>query len=345
MGPERGQVRVLSEDGSLWGAGVLVAPAGAGLHVITCAHVVKAALRLPGDAPPEPAAAAGRLVVDLPGRGWRSRAAPLPDGWSPPPALDGPEPGAARSDSRDFAVLALHGETGRLPAGTGPLPLAGRLPAAGRRVALVGYPRGSPAGLIATAQVTGRGGACPDWVQLDGLRTTGAPVERGFSGAAVWDPADRRVIGLVTAALTDRAAKVAWMLPVEAAAQLWPPLARAVRPPSAAPCAPPSTEDQYQLADALLDVPQIGHDSGRLLRAQLPAPIRRGAPDHPWPRQQLQGLVQACVDRPGGCAALRAAVLALGGETRSVLDAVAVLDRICCAAHPADPAATGSADD
>ncbi|CAM5264032.1 hypothetical protein SGLAM104S_01226 [Streptomyces glaucescens] len=94
-------------------------------------------------------------------------------------------------------------------------------------------------------------------------------------------------------------------------------------------------------------MPQIGHDSGAAARYAASAPIRRGAPDGtPWPLgQQLQGLVQACVDRPGGCAALRAAVLALGGETRSVLDAVAVLDRICCAVHPADPAATGSADD
>lgn len=334
VGPEGGQVRILSEDGAVWGAGALVAPAGAGLCVLTCAHVVTAALGLDDGARPEAREGAGQPVVDLPGRGWSARADVLTEAWSPPPPLDSPPPGALLTDRGDLAVLALHDGGHRLPRGAGPLPVAAHSPTDGRRVAIVGYPRGAPAGLVATAHPTGRGGACPEWVQLDGLHMTGAPVERGFSGAGVWDPADRRLVGIVTAALTERTAKVAWMLPVEAVTRLWPPLAAAVRAAPARACDPPSVEEQYELADALLDVPQIGHDSGRLLRAQLPAPVRRTAPDHPWPRQHLQGLVQSCMDHRGGCAALRAAVLALGAGSRSAEQAVAVLDRICCSAEP-----------
>lgn len=130
----------------------------------------------------------------------------------------------------------------------------------------------------------GVGGPCPDWVQLGGVRPTGGTVERGFSGAAVWDPAALRVIGLVTAAHTDRAAEIAWMLPVEAAVRLWPSLAAAVRGAAPAACRPPSPEDRYRLADALLEVRQIDHDAGDMLRQALPAAIRRDVRRHPWRR-------------------------------------------------------------
>jgi len=342
VGPEQGHVRVLSEDGVLYGAGVLVEPTGSGVHVLTCAHVVAAALGLPDQGRPAPGRDSGgrtprgALLVDLPGRDWAAAVHPVPGGWSPPPPLDHIDPGRALADCGDLAVLAPHGALPALPRGAGPLPVAPCGEADERRVAVIGYPRGAPAGIVATARLTGRGGPCPEWVQLDRVRMTGAAVERGFSGAAVWDPALRRVVGLVTAASRDRAEGVAWMLPMEAAARLWPPLTGALRAPvRRAACSPPSVEQSYELADALLDVPQIGHDSGRLLRLQLPAPVRRNIPDHPWPRQQLQALVRACADQPGGCSALRTAVRGLGGGSASAEAALDTLARICCQADEA----------
>lgn len=320
MGPERGQVRVLARDGSLSGAGVLVARQGAAPHVLTCAHVVTGALGEPS----------GTLIVDLPGRDWSAPAHPLAEGWSPPPPLDDPVPGTDLTGHGDLAVLALGPGHPGLPLGCGPVPLARCGPPDGQRVSVIGYPRGASAGIIATARLAGTGGACPEWVQLDGLRPTGAVVERGFSGAAVWDPARRRVIGLVTAAHTDRSAKVAWMLPVEAAVRLWPPLAGAVRGPGRQRCTPPSLEQRYALADALLDVPQIGYDSGRTLRAELPPPIRRNIRDHVFPRQQLQAVVESCTGHEDGCRALRSAVLNLGGGSVAAGEAAALLSRICC---------------
>ncbi|MGW3244419.1 effector-associated domain 2-containing protein [Streptomyces sp. NPDC001070] len=139
------------------------------------------------------------------------------------------------------------------------------------------------------------------------------------------------MIGIVTAAHTDRGAKVAWMLPVDTAIRLWPPLSGAARLPTSRTCTPPSLTQQYELADALLDVPQIGYDSGRTLRDALPASVRRGIRDHPWPRQQLQAVVQACTDHSDGCPALRAALRTLGGDSVSALAAAGILERICCA--------------
>lgn len=328
MGPERGQVRVLSADGTLWGAGVLVAPKDsttAGAHVLTCAHVVEAAVD---------GTSGGRLLVDLPGREWSASAHPVPAAWSPPPPLDGPAPGVSLTDRCDFAVLALDAGHPPLPRGCGPLSLAPDPVPPGHRVSIIGYPRDAPAGLIATARLAGAGGPCPEWVQLDGMRTTGAVVQRGFSGAAVWDPDGSRVVGIVTAAHTDRSTKVAWMLPADVAIRLWPPLSGAARPPAPRTCTPPSVEKQYELADALLDVPQIGYDSGRALRDALPARVRRGIRDHPWPRQQLHAVVQACTDHREGCPALRAALLTLGGDSESALEALGILDRMCCSRAP-----------
>ncbi|MEU1673854.1 trypsin-like peptidase domain-containing protein [Streptomyces roseifaciens] len=334
MGPNRGQVRALSPEGHLRGAGILVAPRtpdGAALHVLTCAHVVLSASGTPP--PGEP----GELTVDFHGRNWSAKARPVPGGWAPPPPLGQSPPGTSLSGSADLAVLALDPGHPRLPRDCGPLPLAPCGTPDGRRVSVIGYPRGAPAGLIATAVLTGGGGPCPDWLQLDALRTTGAVVERGFSGAAVWDPDRGRVIGLVTAAHTDRTVKAAWMLPVEAAVRLWPPLAGAVSDrPGTAPrrCTPPPPEQRYELADALLDVPEIGYDSGRSLRAELPPPLRRGIREHPFPRQQLAAVVQACMDQEGGCPALRAAVRTVCGDSVSARHATDVLGRICCAASP-----------
>lgn len=310
---------MLSSGGVLWGAGVLVATGETTLHVLTCAHVVDAALR----------GRSGELTVDLPGRGWSATVTPVPDSWSPSPPLGHVSSGAVITDSVDFAALALRPGHTRLPVGCGPLPLGPCGPPEGQGVTVVGYPGGAPAGIIATARLTGRGGPCPEWLQLDALCATGAVVEHGFSGSAVWDPVRRRVIGLVTAARTDPAVKVAWMLPVEAAVRLWPPLAGAVRPAGRRVHTRPSLRQQYCLADALLDVPQIGYDSGRSLREALPPAIRRNIRDSAWPRQQLHAVVQACMDHQDGCPTLRAAVLDLAGESRSVSNALGILDRLC----------------
>lgn len=316
-----GRVRVLSTREVVHGAGVLVAPN----TVLTCAHVVASAVGTgpPGQRP---------VLVDIPGRpeAGAGEAVVVPGGWFPGPLAGG-------SDG-DFAVLhtAWSPPAGVLPARLGPCGEPDR-----REVGVYGHPAGAPAGLWSSARLTGRGGPYRDWVQLEGFGATGVPVGHGFSGAGVWDPAAERVIGLITAAYTDRQAKVAWMLPLEAAARLWPALAPALRPPPPPVTSripdPPSDRSQFALADALLNVPQIEDDGAAALRRLLPAPIRRAIRTSPRPRLQLFYVVQACADHRDGRQALIDALRLLDDESEPAGAALELLEKL----WPADGAATG----
>ncbi|MFJ2746261.1 trypsin-like peptidase domain-containing protein [Streptomyces sp. NPDC087440] len=332
MGPHTGQVRVLSPDGVLAGAGVLVALDGSpSLHVITCAHVVDDVGGLSRFRTVDGAAAGtASVLVDLPGRGWSAKAVVVEGSRADSPLLDVAAPGHRAEECGDFVALALVPGSPPLPEGCRPLPLAPCGEPVEQPVLVLGYPEGLSDGIVTAGRLIGVGGACPLWVQLEGVQSTGAPFERGFSGAAVWDPDKGRVVGMVTAAHARPETKVAWMLPVEAAIRFWAPLGGAVRTPEPRACEPPPVEAQLGLADALLEIPQIEYDSGKALRMALPRAVRRNVRDHAYPRHQVQALIAACLDHRDGCPALRAAVAELGGDTASTREALGVLDRLCC---------------
>ncbi|PAZ12072.1 serine protease [Streptomyces sp. SA15] len=314
--------------------------------VLTCAHVVASAVGAARDravAMPE-----RTVLVDVPGRPdiEAGEARVVPDGWFPGPLAGG--------SGGDLAVLrtAWSPPHDVVPARLGVCGEPDR-----REVSVCGHPAGAPDGLVSTARLVGQGGPHRDWIQMEGLGTVGAWVGYGFSGAGVWDPAGRRVVGMVTAAYADRQAKVAWMLPLEAAAQMWPTLypmlehpgvpiptapertgpgIRSTRPPAEPlgpatlrqPSGPPSDRDQFALAEALLNVPQVEDDNAAALRRLLPAPIRRAIRTHPRPRLQLFYVVQACADHRDGGQALLDALRLLDDESepaRAALDLIAKL--------------------
>ncbi|GGZ86478.1 hypothetical protein GCM10010329_02900 [Streptomyces spiroverticillatus] len=340
MGPEAGQVRVLSPNGGLAGAGFLVAPDGSRLYVLTCAHVVTAVTgrtAAVGDGD-----GSDIVIVDLPGQGWSAEARVVEGSWSPTPLLDVQDPGHGAQNCGDFAALAVARGAPRLPDGCGPLPLAACGPPEGQSVLVRGYPGGLSDGVVATGSLVGTGGACPRWVQFEGTRATGAAFEGGFSGAAVWDPVRRAVIGLVTAAHNERDTKVAWMLPIEAAAGFWTPLGAALRPPEVRSCRPPAARAQRELVEALLDIPLIDQDSGRGLRMALPRAVRRNVSDQLPPFQHVQALTGGCFELSGGCPTLRRTVEELCGDTAATRKALAVLDRLCCGAAAGPGALPGA---
>ncbi|MER5212383.1 trypsin-like peptidase domain-containing protein [Streptomyces sp. NPDC002838] len=324
------------------GAGILVMPG----VVLTCAHVVASAAGAAGNqavALPERA-----VLVDVPGRPdiEAGEASVVPDGWFPGPLAGG--------SGGDLAVLRTAWSP---PHDVVPAPLGSCGEPDRREVSVYGHPAGAPDGLVSTARLVGRGGPHRDWVQMEGLGTVGAWVGHGFSGAGVWDPAGLRVVGMVTAAYTDRQAKVAWMLPLEAAAQMWPTLYPMLEhpavptptgpertgPPTGAtlrpaephgppiprqPAGPPSDRDQFALAEALLNVAQVEDDGAAALRRLLPAPIRRAIRTHPRPRLQLFYVVQACADHRDGRQALLDALRLLDDESEPARAALGLIAKL-----------------
>ncbi|MEV0639565.1 trypsin-like peptidase domain-containing protein [Streptomyces sp. NPDC050619] len=315
-------MRVLSPRGVVQGAGILVMPG----VVLTCAHVVVSAVGpgrgSPGATPAEP------VLVDVPGRAdvTAGEAVVVADGWFP-----GPLAGGAGGD---LAVLrtAWSPPDKSAAARLGPCGEPDR-----REVNMYGHPLGAPEGLWSRARLVGRGGPYRDWIQLEGIGSAGAKVGHGFSGAGVWDPAAQRVVGMVTAAYTDQQAKVAWMLPLEAAARMWPDLAPVLEPPPRRWAEPPSDKDQFALADALLNVPLIEDDGAAALRGLLPPRVRRAIRTHARPRLQLFFLVQACAEHPDGRQGLVDAVRMLDDASQPARAALELLEKVWPAAAGGGP--------
>ncbi|MFJ2510086.1 trypsin-like peptidase domain-containing protein [Streptomyces griseoviridis] len=295
------------------GAGV----AGAGLllterTVLTCAHVVEAALRLPdADRPPE-----GTVRVDFPAAedGGAVPARVAEGGWlRRPPALD-------------LAVLEL-AEPPPPSAVAAPVAVGGA--ETGAQVTLFGHPAAVPDGLWTRGRVAGAGGPHARWRQIDGLDAVGAPVERGFSGAGVWDLGQGRVVGVLAAVLVTRRTdgpggpRVSWMIPLDVLDPALLPAATA--PPPTAPravdewaAAPPSA--LWPLVDRLLAMESFRLDAGPQLLGQLPAEIAAGTTRSANPRVQLYHLVVRCGEFARGPAALVRAVRWLEGDTLAVTE-------------------------
>ncbi|HEX2416746.1 MAG TPA: trypsin-like peptidase domain-containing protein [Micromonosporaceae bacterium] len=192
---EAWRVRVLGDEGGICGAGVLIDP----WRVLTCAHVVAKALGVDSHGAPP----VGVVTVDFPALSGVSRFARVMTGGWVPTAQDG---------RGDVTVLVLD-----QPAPDELRPanfsLCGELDR--RSVRAYGHPIDLDDGVWAEARVVGSGGPGGEWIQLDGLTVTGRRVERGFSGAGVFDGRSLAVVGVVVAEDLQVANRVAWMLPVE----------------------------------------------------------------------------------------------------------------------------------
>jgi len=192
-------VRIRAPDGRTVGAGFLVAEG----QVLTCAHVVAAALGLPEDTPETPQA---EVYLDFPlvapGRSLTARVMH----WQP--------------DS-DVAGLELDGDP---PTGTRPVRLVTAKDLWAHAFRAFGFPSGYDDGVWASGVLRGRQAA--GWVQIEDVKEPGYWVQPGFSGTAVWDEQLNGVVGMAVAADTDRGIKAAFMIPASLLIEAWPQLAQ-----------------------------------------------------------------------------------------------------------------------
>ncbi|MFD6322732.1 trypsin-like peptidase domain-containing protein [Streptomyces sp. NPDC058442] len=308
MGKWRVRVRGPGGEG-LYGAGVLI---GDGL-ILTCAHVVAEALGLPAE---HMIPVGTPVLVDFAPSGdvRPRRARTVEGGWFP-----------VRPSSGDIAVLEL--DEGERPAGTRPAALYPGEGAERTEVSVYGHPRrGLGDGLWVEATATGPGGPNPAWRQLDG-RVNGVAIQRGFSGAGVWDHRAGGVIGLVVAAYASSVERVAWMFPLAAVSREWTPLASMIAPATAAPVEL-TARQCAELARLIAAIPVFGTLGGRqdlvsLLRPEIGAVVA----ERPEPHAHLYHVVRTSSDYEGGLDELIDAVRALVGDSRAVRSIAAGLRR------------------
>jgi hypothetical protein len=208
---QRPVARIFNADSTIVGAG-FAAPWGV---VITCAHVVNAALGREKLEPGQPNQAAV-VSLDLPwARGPRHTATIID--WRPPA-----QPGSGGSDPCvDIAVLTVEGAF-PLDCAVAPQPPVAVLENTVFRV--MGFPAGANDGAPFRGEV--RATDARGWHHVEADRGFGRTLEPGFSGAPAIGPGER-VVGIVD--IVNPGERRGVLIPVEALMRAWPPLAEPYR--------------------------------------------------------------------------------------------------------------------
>ncbi|WTT98449.1 serine protease [Streptomyces sp. NBC_00076] len=273
--------------------------------LLTCAHVVEAALRIPRtqQAPQD------EVLVDFPaaGRGREGpvRARVIEGGW------------LRSRPAGDLALLRLEIP---IDAGPDPAPVGRCGTRTGFTVSVLGHPGRVAHGLWAHARVIGTGGTHAEWRQLDGSSVTGARIGPGFSGAGVWDLDRGLVVGIVTSVLDTPeidSTRVAWMIPLDVlnGTRFGNLLAGNSLMGQGRSDELALHGDLWPLVECLLAIESVASDGGTSLLSVLPGKIAWGVPRQNRPRLQLLYVVRRCDEFEEGPAALIAAVRGMEGET------------------------------
>src|SRR6266568_9200606 len=195
-------VRFSTANGTVVGTGFLVAEK----TLLSCAHVVAAALELPESPPEKPEA---KVHLDFPLVASRQTLAAHVIFWQPPQ----PDGGG------DIAVLQLDSDP---PDGAEPVRLVTAEDLWEHTFRAFGFPTGRDDGVWASGML--RGQQATGWVQIEDVKDVGYRVQQGFSGGAVWDNQLDGAVGIVVAEETDATIKAAYMIPTDVLVKAWPQL-------------------------------------------------------------------------------------------------------------------------
>jgi hypothetical protein len=192
--------RLHHASGLVVGAGFLVSDR----YLLTCAHVVTAELGIPPNTQEIPT---GFVELDfLVASGQKVKSKVIY--WQPVnPSQVG----------EDIAGLVLEDS---LPEGIQPLRLISCGNFWGHQVRILGFPKDHGAGIWATGTL--RDKQAQGWVQFDGIASQDRAVEKGFSGAPVWDETVKGVVGMAVAAEKRREdVTAAFMIPTSILSTIW----------------------------------------------------------------------------------------------------------------------------
>src|SRR6266568_1869599 len=204
-------IRFFTTEGLVVGTGFLVSED----TVLTCAHVVAAALWMPeGECPPDKPAAEIRL--DFPLVAPNSvRTAHVLD-WHPIQPNGGGDIAVLRLDDRPPEGIKM----ARLVATQEDL--------WGHDFRAYGFPDYHDKGVWASGKLRAR--EATGWVQIEDVIGTSFRVQPGFSGGAVWDEQLDGVAGMVVSSEKDVTNRAAYIIPTDVLVKAWPPLGQQTIP-------------------------------------------------------------------------------------------------------------------
>ena len=206
--------RIYHANGAVVGAGFLVSDR----HFLTCAHVVAAALSIPQNTQEMPT---GSIEIDFPLMAAGQKVKAKVVFWLPVNSSQSGE---------DIAGLEIEGS---LLANIEPIRLQTTDDYWEHNFRIFGFPQGHDLGIWATGTLRDKRGN--DWIQLDAITAQNRAVEKGFSGAPIWDESLQGVVGMAVAAEKRREdVTAAFMIPVSTLRSAWPDLGKwMVKYPSA----------------------------------------------------------------------------------------------------------------
>jgi hypothetical protein len=201
-------------------------------RVLTCAHVVVQAVG--GGA--EGSRPTGTVHLDFPQLPGALQTAQVGRyGWVP----------VTEGGWGDVAVLELGRE---VPPTVRPAPVRNPQSAWEHRFRVLGFPVGMDGGLWVRGTLLGMAGPALQWIQLE--HVSGPSIERGFSGAPVWDDNLGAVVGMVVARDRTRGESTAFMIPATVLSDVCPGLSLAGMEPELVRCWPlprVADADPYEL--------------------------------------------------------------------------------------------------
>ncbi|MFM6036995.1 MAG: trypsin-like peptidase domain-containing protein, partial [Sphaerospermopsis kisseleviana] len=193
--------RIYNKNGKVIGAGFLVSQ----YHLLTCAHVVTAALGIITNIQESPD---GIIELDFPliAPGQKLKAKVV--FWQPV------NPGQSKED---IAGLQIE-ET--LPMGVSPVKLVTTSDYWQHKFRIFGFPQGHDTGVWASGELRDVQGT--RWIQIEAIKVTGYQIEPGFSGSPIWDETLQGVVGMAVAAEKKReGVKAAFMIPTTVLVEAW----------------------------------------------------------------------------------------------------------------------------